>query len=396
MTKRLIALGCSAVCVALLAACGSQYAGVSDHPPPARSDFPGAAGKTLAQIASLAKGQSRLAILPTQSVYDKGTDRYGFGVFTAGQKPVTDAAVALYFAHGAHGIAEGPYPARVESLATDPAYVAQTTAQDPQAAKVVYVVDGVKLNASGEWRVLAMVKQGDSLQGSLLPSATVGGGSSKNSTLGAKPPAEPPDVGQPAPRIHTPTAAEVGGDLSQIDTRDARGDGAGAGGSPHSRRADDGQYRPGPPGRTHGASAELLGQPDDDALRAAQKAEPVDVLVLRDLADELGTVAAQAGNDIVDVVDHEHDAAHAQRVRRRAFRLGSDRRRPWNLDSSTRPWPSGVRIIAMSARTSLSPTVWSTQGPSTVVSPSSSIPSSTKNALAASRSSTTMSTLSIR
>src|SRR5258706_15303411 len=38
----------------------------------------------------------------------------------------------------------------------------------------------------------------------------------------------------------------------------------------------------------------------------------------------------------------------------------------------------------------------STEGPSTVVSPSSSIPSSAKNALAASRSSTTMRTLSIR
>src|SRR5438034_3890879 len=74
-------------------------------------------------------------------------------------------------------------------------------------------------------------------------------------------------------------------------------------------------------------SAELLGQSDDDALRATQEAEPVDVLVLRDLADEFGTVAAQAGNDVVDVVDSEHDAAYAQRVRRRAFRLGSDRRR---------------------------------------------------------------------
>src|SRR5256714_15474453 len=66
------------------------------------------------------------------------------------------------------------------------------------------------------------------------------------------------------------------------------------------------------------ASAELLGQSDDDALRATQEAEPVAVLVLRDLADEFGTVAAQAGNDVVDVVDSEHDAAYAQRVRRRA------------------------------------------------------------------------------
>ena len=68
----------------------------------------------------------------------------------------------------------------------------------------------------------------------------------------------------------------------------------------------------------------------------------------------------------------------------------------WNLVSSTRPWPSGVRIMAMSARTPSSPTVLSTHGPSTSVWPSSSIPSSAKNALAASRSSTTMSTLSIR
>src|SRR5207248_9376389 len=74
-------------------------------------------------------------------------------------------------------------------------------------------------------------------------------------------------------------------------------------------------------------SAELLGQSDDDALRATQEAEPVDVLVLHDLADEFGTVAAQAGNDVVDVVDSEHDPAYAQRVRRRVFRPGSDRRR---------------------------------------------------------------------
>src|ERR1700704_5808139 len=74
-------------------------------------------------------------------------------------------------------------------------------------------------------------------------------------------------------------------------------------------------------------SAQLLGQSDDDALRATQEADPVDVLVLRDLVEEFGAVAAQAGNDIVDVVDSEHDAAYAQRVRRRVFRLGSDRRR---------------------------------------------------------------------
>src|SRR5688572_31093485 len=63
-------------------------------------------------------------------------------------------------------------------------------------------------------------------------------------------------------------------------------------------------------------SPELLGQSDDDALRTTHEAEPVDVLVLRNLADEFGTVVAQPGNDVVDVVESEHDAAYAQRVRR--------------------------------------------------------------------------------
>ena len=61
--------------------------------------------------------------------------------------------------------------------------------------------------------------------------------------------------------------------------------------------------------RQRGASAELLGQSDEDALRAAHEAEPVDVLVLRDLVDELGTVVAQAGDDVVDVVDGEAEVA---------------------------------------------------------------------------------------
>src|SRR3712207_8402278 len=51
-------------------------------------------------------------------------------------------------------------------------------------------------------------------------------------------------------------------------------------------------------------------QSEDDALRATQETEPVAVLVLRDLADELTAVLAQTGDDSVDVVDGEHDATH--------------------------------------------------------------------------------------
>ena len=46
-------------------------------------------------------------------------------------------------------------------------------------------------------------------------------------------------------------------------------------------------------------SAELFGQSDDDALGPADVAEPIAVLVLRQLADELGAVGAQAGKDVL-------------------------------------------------------------------------------------------------
>jgi len=122
---------------------------------------------------------------------------------------------------------------------------------------------------------------------------------------------------------------------------------------------------------------ELLGQRDDDALGAADVAEPVAVLVERHLSNEFRAVSAQAG-DVLDVVDGEHDPMQAERVRRRVMRSGADRRGVWYFVSSIRPWPSGVRIIAMSTRTPSSALTRSTHRPSTSASPSSSTPSSTK------------------
>jgi hypothetical protein len=68
----------------------------------------------------------------------------------------------------------------------------------------------------------------------------------------------------------------------------------------------------------------------------------------------------------------------------------------WNFASSSRPLPSGVCTIAFSARMPSSPTMRSTQRPSTDHSPCSTNPSSRKNSVAAARSSTTMPTWSIR
>ena len=58
------------------------------------------------------------------------------------------------------------------------------------------------------------------------------------------------------------------------------------------------------------ASGELLGQRNDDALGAAEVAEQKAVLLLRHLADELGAMGAQTGNDVLDLVDNHEDVVH--------------------------------------------------------------------------------------
>src|SRR5258706_8907168 len=73
------------------------------------------------------------------------------------------------------------------------------------------------------------------------------------------------------------------------------------------------------------ALPELLGKPDNDALRAADVAEPIRVLVLHHVADQFGAVGAQARDDVVDVINGEHDAADPECVHRNVLGPSSDR-----------------------------------------------------------------------
>jgi hypothetical protein len=226
--------------VALLATgCGSSDSSTpggeaaTGRPAPPKSDFPKTEGRTLREIIKAADSHSELVVSPAALAFYKGENRYPFGVFHADRSQVGDAEVALYVARVPHvepggdeatgsgkkkgavarartealeQPAMGPYPAAIESLATKPAYRAQTTTSDPDAATVVYVTD-VDFPSNGEWRVAALVKQGDETVAALLPSASVG------EFKGV------PKVGEKAPKIHTPTPADVGGDLSKITTR---------------------------------------------------------------------------------------------------------------------------------------------------------------------------------
>jgi hypothetical protein len=82
--------------------------------------------------------------------------------------------------------------------------------------------------------------------------------------------------------------------------------------------------------------ADLLRQLNDDPLRAADVAEPVDVLVALQLADELSAAGSQAGDDGVDVLDGECEVADT-RVLAGACRLSPWSDGEWNLFSSSRP-----------------------------------------------------------
>jgi hypothetical protein len=191
--------------LALVGCGGSEEDANISQPAPEAASFPAPEGRTLERVLAEADSEGPV-VSPAGQVFDKGENRYAFGVFTAGREQIPDAEVALYVAHGSNGEAQGPFPARVESLEVEPQFESRTTADDPDSARTVYVAD-VPLEADGEWRIGALVRDGDSLQASLAPSAVVG----KFPTV--------PQPGDEAPLVHTPTAEDVGGDLSKIDTR---------------------------------------------------------------------------------------------------------------------------------------------------------------------------------
>ena len=233
------AFACLLAAAFLAAGCGDDdsstsgaEAATSKSAPP-KSAFPAADGKTLREIVKSADLHAELVVSPAALAFYKGVNRYPFGIFNPDRSQVADAEVALYVAkaprvksskdrgapdEGKKGAtarasaealdqpAQGPFPAAIESLATQPAYRAQTTTADPDAATVVYTTE-LDFTSDGEWQIAALIRQGDELSAALLPSASVGEYK------------RVPRVGQKAPLIHTPTVADAGGDASEVTTR---------------------------------------------------------------------------------------------------------------------------------------------------------------------------------
>jgi hypothetical protein len=236
-----LALLCLLAVAALLAGCGGDSGSTDSteasadkaesRPAPPKSDFPDPEGKTLRELLKAADGPAELVISPAALVFDKGENRYPFGVFERDRTQVSDAEVALYFAKtpapepgaksksGNKGPAAkaqsqaldqpafGPFPAAIESLVTQPAFRALTTSDDPDAASVVYSTQ-LDFPSDGEWRIAALVKENGEIKGTLLNGSAIVGEFDGI-----------PKPGEQVPKIHTPTAGDAGGDLAQVTTR---------------------------------------------------------------------------------------------------------------------------------------------------------------------------------
>jgi hypothetical protein len=206
----LAAMGATGAMALGLVACGDsdQAAEMTAPAPPAQpEDFPSARGKTLRELLADVGGSGPV-LAASVSQLAPGGNRFGFAVFDRARAQIADAPVALYVAP-VGGAARGPIPARFERMEVRPQFQSRSVAQDPDAAKSLYVAR-LDLPRPGRYEVIGLARLDDR-----IVAATPAGG-----PLTVKRAGPVPDVGDPAPVVHTETEADVQGDLAQIDTRE--------------------------------------------------------------------------------------------------------------------------------------------------------------------------------
>ena len=208
---RLLAVALVAVLLggAALSGCGGDDDGGAEAPEPVArpEDFPSARGKTLAQLRSEVGGTGPI-LARSVSQLEPGRNRFGFGLFDRARAQIADAPAALYFAPVGGGPANGPFPARYESMKVDPRYESRSVAEDRDAAKSLYVSE-VDFPRAGDYEMLGIVRLDDRLVAA-TPSWTI-------TRVARDSPV--PEVGQRAPRVHTPTVQSAGGAIQKIETR---------------------------------------------------------------------------------------------------------------------------------------------------------------------------------
>jgi hypothetical protein len=207
VSARLLAALTLTAATTLLYACGSDESpedtGEEPVSAPAAGQFPKAEGTIDDLLAEIGE-TNEIVASASGAVFEPGDERFGFGLFDVAGPQITDADVAVY-AQSPSGKLDGPYPARIESLETEPEFVAQTTAADD--AKVVYVAD-IPFDEPGQWQLAAVIQGAD---GPVATRIALAGDVEDQKGI--------PSVGDDAPSVHTETLEEVGGNVESIDTR---------------------------------------------------------------------------------------------------------------------------------------------------------------------------------
>jgi hypothetical protein len=197
---------------ALLAGCGGDDSSSGDQqaPPAAKAkDFPTPNGDSIAELLKGVGGNGPV-LAPSGLELRTGKHRFGFALFTPSREQITDASVAVYAAPAGGGPASGPYLARWESLEVTPQFQSRQTASDPDAAKSIYTAE-IPFDKPGQYDIVGIARIGGKLVAATTPSGGVVVKKESDDPI--------PAVGTRPPRIHTPTLAEVGGDVASIDTR---------------------------------------------------------------------------------------------------------------------------------------------------------------------------------
>jgi hypothetical protein len=187
------------------------------RPAPPTSAFPATEGRTLKQLAlDVAEVKPEAKVVPSAEAFYPGHNRYPFLVTEKEEggkvgKEIADAEVAIYYAKKVRGKvfnqpAVGPFPARIESLATQPAFQGKTTTEDPDVASAVYSTE-LTFPSEGEYKPIVVTKESGGIGEKALPMLHVGEF------------VKIPQPGEKAPSIQTPTAKSVGGDLAELSTR---------------------------------------------------------------------------------------------------------------------------------------------------------------------------------
>jgi hypothetical protein len=227
--RNALGLFCLLACgVVLVSGCGGgsetgphvnkeAEAGKSVPAPPATA-FPATEGRTMEELLkAVAKVHPTVKVTPSGEAFYPGENRYPFLVAEKGKggkvgREVTGAEVAIYYAKAARGAktfqepAVGPFPARIESLATKPPFQGDTTTENPDVASVTYSSQ-IKFPSEGQYVPVVLIKEN-------------GGWAEK--TLGIIHVGEfekIPRPGEKAPLIQTPTAKSVDGDVAKLSTR---------------------------------------------------------------------------------------------------------------------------------------------------------------------------------